>query len=475
MTTLPDGFRVRVRDDVRRLPSADGAVLLVGGSPLRALRLAAPAAALLRSETVAVADRSSEVVVRRLLDGNLADPAGLEPAPAAELTVVVPVKDRSAELDRCLAALAGLPVVVVDDGSQEPAAVAGVARRHGARLVALPVNRGPAAARNAGLACVETPFVAFVDSDVDVSPVVLLGLAGHFADPRVALAGPHVRGRSRSERPPWFERYDEQASSLALGSRACSVAPGAAVGWLPSACLVGRTAVLRDPSVDGFAETLRVGEDVDLVWRLVAAGHVVRYDPAHEAFHDARGTVRGWLGRKLVYGSGGAELGRRHGDAIAPAILSPAMALAAAAVLLRRRWSPFVAVGAVVWGGRTVAEALPAAPGRRRTAARLAVRGLGWGVRQESALLLRHWWPGVAVSALGSRGVRRAVGTALVIDSAVAIGQQPQANPAVTLLGRRLDDLAYGAGLWLGALRRRDAQCLRPVLVRRGRSRRRAG
>ena len=31
---------------------------------------------------------------------------------------------------------------------------------------------------------------------------------------------------------------------------------------------------------------------------------------------------------------------------------------------------------------------------------------------------------------------------------------------------RRLDDLAYGAGLWQGALRDHDATALLPVLVR---------
>src|SRR3546814_9526624 len=39
----------------------------------------------------------------------------------------------------------------------------------------------------------------------------------------------------------------------------------------------------------GFAEDLRVGEDVDLVWRLVAAENRVRYEPAVTAGHDVRG------------------------------------------------------------------------------------------------------------------------------------------------------------------------------------------
>ena len=76
---------------------------------------------------------------------------------------------------------------------------------------------GPAGARNTGLVHAETPFVAFVDSHVEVTPDQLLGLCRHFAHEKVALLGPRVRGVSRSERPTWFERYDVDSPSLDLG------------------------------------------------------------------------------------------------------------------------------------------------------------------------------------------------------------------------------------------------------------------
>ncbi|NYI78385.1 mycofactocin biosynthesis glycosyltransferase MftF [Nocardioides panzhihuensis] len=465
---LPDGFTVRVRDDVRLLPTPDGGLSLVGGSPLRSMRLASTAADRVAGRQVQVHDATSDLIARRLLDGNLADPAGLTPADPAELTVIVPAHDRPELLDRCLAALSGLDgldVIVVDDASHDPGAVAEVVRRHGATLLALTDNLGPAGARNAGLARVATTYVAFVDSDVAAAPEMLAKLAGHLADPRVALVGPLVRGHRDKARPAWFERHDMAASSLSLGTRACSVRPGAAVGWLPSACLVARTSTLRE--VGGFAGDLRVGEDVDLVWRLVEAGHVVRYAPDLEALHEVRGTVRGWLGRKLVYGTGGAELGRRHGEAIAPAVLSPAMAAAAAAILAGRWWSTPAALASLAWGSRVVSQALPDVPGRRSLALRLAVRGLGWSLRQESALLLRHWWPLTLVACLLSRTARRMVLAALLVDTAVAF-HETDVRPT-TLLGRRLDDLAYGAGLWLGAARSRSVQCLTPRLLRQHR------
>jgi len=111
------------------------------------------------------------------------------------------------------------------------------------------------------------------------------------------LAGPRVVGRPRASSPRWFERYDAMASSLTLGRQPSNVRPGAVVAWLPSACLVARVAAIQD----GFDAGMRVGEDVDLVLRLVAAGRCVRYDPSITAAHDTRPTLRAWLGRKFVY------------------------------------------------------------------------------------------------------------------------------------------------------------------------------
>ena len=115
--------------------------------------------------------------------------------------------------------------------------------------------------------------------------------------------------------------------SLDLGDEQSLVRPGSTVSWLPTACLVVR----RDSVGDGFDESLRVAEDVDFVWRLVAAGGRVRYDANFEVRHDSRGTLTAWLGRKVYYGTGGALLAQRHGDLIAPAVMSPVFAVATVA------------------------------------------------------------------------------------------------------------------------------------------------
>jgi mycofactocin system glycosyltransferase len=442
--------RARLKPGVRR------GDVLVGGSPMRVARLR-PGALV---DGLARGD-----LARRLLDANLADPVlDVPPLDPAELTVVLPAHGRADELDRALEALKPLRCLVVDDASPVPLAP-------DAEVVRLDENVGPAGARNAGLAEAGTPYVAFVDCDVTVTADTLLRLGRHFADPRVALVAPRIVGRARSQRPRWFERYDEAASSLDLGETGCSVRPGAAVGWLPSACLVARTGRLGD----GFDASMRVGEDVDLVWRLVDAGRTVRYDPTEMAHHDVRSTLRGWLGRKYAYGTGGAALAARHGTKGATAVLSPAMALGGAALTLRHWWSAPVAAACAGRGALALRRTLPDVPNRDRLAVGLSARGLWWSVRQESALLLRHWWPAVAVAAAFSRSVRRAVVSAALVDAVAARLERPELDPGSAFAGRRLDDLAYGAGLWAGAVKARSLRAVLPVSARGAAERRSRG
>jgi hypothetical protein len=122
---LPDGFSVRLDPRTRRRD--DGATLL-GGSPLRQLRLSARACELLVADRLVVRDPTTATLAARLLDAGVAVP-DLPQAALPGVTVVIPVKDRPAALARLLAALRAdpstraLPVVVVDDGSADPAAV----------------------------------------------------------------------------------------------------------------------------------------------------------------------------------------------------------------------------------------------------------------------------------------------------------------------------------------------------------------
>ena len=130
---LPPGFALRI--DRRTRVLREGEVLL-GGVPGRLLRLTPKGAnELMRWRAgctpSTLADRT---LARRLVDARLAHPQ--PPAgsvPLQDITVVVPVRNREAQLARCLDALRapGARLLVVDDGSDDPRALERIVHARG--------------------------------------------------------------------------------------------------------------------------------------------------------------------------------------------------------------------------------------------------------------------------------------------------------------------------------------------------------
>jgi hypothetical protein len=50
--------------------------------------------------------------------------------------------------------------------------------------------------------------------------------------------------------------------------------------------------------------------------------------------------------------------------------------------------------------------------------------------------------------------------SALLVDAWLSARAAGGTNHVLAVLARRVDDLAYGAGLWSGSLKARDAACL---------------
>src|SRR6516165_5437614 len=88
-----------------------GGTVLVGGSPVRVLRLTPAGARHVAgwwSGTPVPDHPKARALARRLLDTGIADPVpGGGTWGPGDVTVVIPVRDRQAELTRCLAGLSG--------------------------------------------------------------------------------------------------------------------------------------------------------------------------------------------------------------------------------------------------------------------------------------------------------------------------------------------------------------------------------
>ncbi|MGY1772419.1 mycofactocin biosynthesis glycosyltransferase MftF [Blastococcus sp. SYSU D00813] len=457
----------------------DGGTALLGGSPLRLLRLRPRAVDLLAADRLVVAGAAAAALAGRLLDTGVAQPdlAAL-PDPGTAVTVVVPVRDRTDGVRRLLAALradpdtAGVPVLVVDDGSADAGALAAVAAAAGAQVLRSEVSRGPAAARNTGLRAARTPLVAFLDSDCVPRAGWLPPLRRHLGDPRLALVAPRVvalgteppeRGkRARATPHGRLAAYEAAVSALDMGPRPAAVRPLAAVSYVPSAALLAR----REALGAGFDETMRVAEDVDLVWRLAAAGWRVRYEPAAEVAHEHPGAAGPWLRRRAFYGTGAALLAQRHGPAVAPVVVSGWAAAAIGLAVAGRAPGRLAAAGVLAGEAVRLARRLAVPAGRPPAglAAGLVLRGTATAARTLARAATRHHWPVAAAAAALSPHARRLL-TAVAVADGLA-GWWPhraQVGPLTFVAARRAEDLAYGAGLWAGALRARSPRALLPA------------
>src|SRR6201991_2005865 len=375
---LPDGFAVQVDRRVKVL--GEGSALL-GGSPTRLLRLAPAAQTLLAGGRLEVHDAVSAQLARTLLDATVAHPRPAGGPSHRDVTIVIPVRDNIYGLRRLVAALRGLQSVIATGGPSTPIRHDDLPGAHpDIEILRHVQSRGPAAARNTGLAACKTGYVAFLDSDVIPRRGWLEALLGHFCDPTVALVAPRIVGLAHTDNP--VARYEAIRSSLDLGHREAPIIPYTTVSYVPSAAIICRTSPLRD--VGGFDETLRSGEDVDLCWRLVEAGARLRYEPIAQVAHDHRTQLRDWIARKAFYGESAAPLSVRHPDKIAPLMISGWALAAWVLMAIGSSFSYLASLLVAALTGRRIAKTLQGADTQISDVLAVAARGL-WSAAMQLA------------------------------------------------------------------------------------------
>ncbi|MBK5332283.1 MAG: mycofactocin biosynthesis glycosyltransferase MftF [Ilumatobacteraceae bacterium] len=419
--------------------------VVIAGSPLRLFRLTAGGQRVVE----AIEQRQPLPSGHTKLTDPFVDAGAIHPSPTessfttADVTIVVPAFNAQPSASRHDG-----DMIVVDDASDPP-----LPAIPGCTAIRLPINRGPGAARNAGLTEVTTPLVAFVDTDVDLDDGWLEPLLAHFNDPQVALVAPRVRSSAGAST---LAKYETARSPLDLGDQAARIAAGTRVSYVPAAAIVVRTDALR--AIGGFDEALRTGEDVDMVWRLIGAGYRCRYEPAASVHHHPRSTLWDWVRQRLAYGRSAAALDRKHQGAVAPLRMSGWSAAVWALVLARRPGAAAVVATGTIVALRRKLDDVPA-----QESIRLAGLGHLYAGRQVASAITRVWWPVALVAALLVPRLRLPLLGASTVPALLDWLEDRGPNTAAQYIALRLaDDVAYGTGAWIGAIEQRSVGALAP-------------
>lgn len=305
------------------LIAVNGAGIVVRENPFRVYRVNLAALDLLKKcetgffpESLAQVPKEVKSALINLLD-RFVEAGALEWIPPDNfvkpmVTIVVPVYNRAEDIRSCLDSLFALEypsdryeIVVVDDNSSD--STVDVINNYGVRLLANQVNMGQSAARNLGVSHARGDIIAFTDSDCIVSPRWLCELVPYFEDGKNALVGGYVGSYYRKTR---LDRYEESNSPLNMGKKLLFGFGAESDFYVPTCNMLLRK--MAYSSVGGFDEAMRVGEDVDLCWRLKERGFRLVYVPSGTVEHKHRNVFTETFKRRFEYGVSEPMLYSRH-------------------------------------------------------------------------------------------------------------------------------------------------------------------
>lgn len=236
---------------------------------------------------------SVEVRTAGAVTNDARDAAGAPDAGAAlKVSAVVPNYNGGEDLRACLTALLPLvperlcELIVVDDCSTDGSAA--MAGDMGARVLRTPQRGGPGAARNLGVAEARGEVVLFVDADVVLDPSGLGVLWEEFADADVAAVfGSYDDSPAK---PNFFSQYKNLLHHFMhqTGRR------DASTFWAGCGA-VRKTAYQAVGGFDAARYAMPSIEDIELGYRLRAAGWRIRLRPTLQGKHLKRWTLYGMV------------------------------------------------------------------------------------------------------------------------------------------------------------------------------------
>lgn len=258
--------------------------------------------------------------------------------PAPIVSVVVPAYNAADCLPLCLRALVDqedlpgrLEILVVDDGSTDGTAEA--AREAGGerlRVISRAERGGPARARNAGIKAALGELVLFTDADCIPDRRFVAEICHPLLD-HPAVGG--VKGAYRTTQRSTAARF----AQAEFEERYRMMARLNSIDFIDTYAAAFRRSVLEEAG--GFDTSFPVpnNEDVDLSYRIAAAGHRMVFAPAAVVEHRHRPSLAGYFRLKVGRGYWRMKVYRRYpgkaaGDSYTPWTMQVQLAAAAGGV-----------------------------------------------------------------------------------------------------------------------------------------------
>ena len=334
------------------------------------------------------AERRPKPVLQSVADVFSSVPfSAAEPRTRVKVSVVVCAYNAAETLHECLTSLERLTypdfeVIVVNDGSRD--GTGAIARQYPSCRVIDLEHGGLSAARNAGLAAATGDIVAYTDADVRVDPDWLTYLVQPFASADVVAAG----GLSL---PPLDSPWIAHCVARAPGGPTHVLLDDRTAEHVPGCNLAIRRDALR--AIGGFNPIyLRAGDDVDVCWRLQAAGGRIEFVPAALVWHHHRASVRAYWRQQVGYGEGQSWLVPHHRERFTGAKIAWKGHIYSPLPFVRSLSRPRVNVG--IWGSAAFPSVyhmqafslafLPHTVRWQIVSARLDCRGTAGGVRHRA-------------------------------------------------------------------------------------------
>jgi mycofactocin system glycosyltransferase len=436
---------------------------VLAGSPLTYFGVTDAGAKILDAiETNSELPQNHSQLTDRLLATGAVHPVPDNTVELSDITVVIPAfisdSESHAYLEKLVASLQGLTVIIVDDAS--PFSV----HLNGVHIIRHDTNKGPAAARNTGIAVVATKVVACVDADVMVTTPQIAKLAAYVTDSRIGAVAPRIT--CINDRT-FIGEFESQHSPLDLGPIPALVRPMSRVSYLPATVLVCNMQSIRE--VNGFDESIRMGEDVDLVWRFIENGIDCRYVPSIECPHRTRTSMRKMLKQRYDYGTSAALLDQRHPRAASPLRAHALLLITATTVLMGYIYFAMILL-VPTFAYFVISLRSTSIPIGIRS--RLAWKGLTSTTRLLARAVMRAWWPLFFLASFVSLRLGVMITFSAFVPPIIGLVRKKPSHPVRYLVMRILEDMAYGTGVWVGAVRTRSLRCLLPVItVRRSAAR----